>query len=179
MNYADQIEGNPQKLVLQDVAAFYRQYHRDILAFTNSLVHDLDLAEEFAHDVFYKLCLDIQKGGVANINIRAYLFRVARNHCIDHFRKKKINTSDIDAVAYSLGKNGEQKRIENGMLIETIYAFVEMNFPEEEKSVFKLKFYHECSQEEIAGIMEISPATVSRIVKRIAEKLNNEFPEIL
>ncbi len=71
----------------------YRQFRSGLLGFLQGRVHDPALAEDLLHEVFLKAMTALEKG-VTPANMPAWLYRIARNVIIDHYRSQRI-TSEL------------------------------------------------------------------------------------
>ena len=70
-----------------DVPALWLDHKSELRNFVLKRVHDTDLANDILQEVLlkvYKFC--ISKSGVKNV--RSWLFQIARNTIIDHYRKQ-------------------------------------------------------------------------------------------
>lgn len=67
------------------------QHYHSILAFIKSKVNDSHLAQDLAQEVFLKL----SKSGGAIIS-KSYMYTIARNLVIDHYRKKTPQIIDLN-----------------------------------------------------------------------------------
>ena len=72
------------------------------------------MAEEFTQEVFlkaYENFDDFDK----NANFSAWIYRIAHNHIIDHYRKKKTNTTDLDAIVNMINysKHADETFVKN------------------------------------------------------------------
>ena len=81
----------------------YGKYSREILVYLYSLSRDRQLAEDLTQETFVKALLSLPDG---HANIRAWLYKVARNLFINHFRSR-ASTVDIDAIGELPGSEGE------------------------------------------------------------------------
>ena len=70
------------------VEPLYTELHDDLLAFFRRRVESPEVAEDLAQDTFLKLLGRLEKGDSV-ANVQAYLFRLARNILIDHYRRRK------------------------------------------------------------------------------------------
>ncbi|WP_372958547.1 sigma-70 family RNA polymerase sigma factor [Marinobacter sp.] len=66
----------------------YRTFRSGLLGFLRSNVHDPSLAEDLLHEVFVKATRALE-GGEQPANLPAWLYRVARNTLIDHYRRQR------------------------------------------------------------------------------------------
>lgn len=79
----------------------YIKYHNQIFRFIFNKVRDEHQTADITSQVFLKAMLNIKKYNVRGLPFSSWLYRIARNECMDHFRKSKkemhISTS-IDLV---------------------------------------------------------------------------------
>lgn len=66
----------------------YERYHDKVLDKCYSLLHNRDLAEEFAEDVLSKT-FEKLSGFKGNSSFSSWLYSITYNHCIDFLREKK------------------------------------------------------------------------------------------
>ncbi len=52
-------------------------------------VHDRELAKDMTQEAYARTWNTLAKGGIEIENLKAFLFRIASNLVIDHYRKKK------------------------------------------------------------------------------------------
>lgn len=72
----------------------YDAYSDALFRFAYFQVSDREVAKDIVQDVFMETWKCIADGGEIQ-NIRAYLYRVARNRVIDHYRKHKTQSLDM------------------------------------------------------------------------------------
>ena len=163
-----------------DLPKLYNTYMKEILSYIQNTVPDKEDAKEIVQDVFYKLCEEVQKKELSASYIRAYLYTIAHNLCVDIFRKQKINTVEIqNEVMYKSSERTMEQRLTNGMLIEAIEEFIKSELSDREREVFNLKFMSGLTLEEIFMSTGISVPTLSRILKNVSGKINAAFPDAL
>ncbi|GGC04614.1 DNA-directed RNA polymerase sigma-70 factor [Marinobacterium zhoushanense] len=75
----------PVQLHPMTLDTLYLRYRTGLLAHLQSMVRDVDIAEELLHDTFLRLS---RMPGLGDINQpKAFLFRIAGNLAIDHLRQ--------------------------------------------------------------------------------------------
>lgn len=70
-------------------AALFEQYHGPITRYLYRLVRDPDLADDLAQDTFVKAYRALGQTR-ADLNFRAWLYRIASNTAASHFRRRRI-----------------------------------------------------------------------------------------
>lgn len=96
---------NIQKIKNGDIDAFetlFRQYAKSLVRFAHSYVNDLGVAEDIVQNVFL-LVWENRSNLKADSNLRAYLFTLTRNRCLNNKRHQKIeekfsNESEIEII---------------------------------------------------------------------------------
>ncbi len=152
-----------------DVPALWQEHKTELRAFILKRVKDQDLANDILQDVLmkvYNFC--ISKSGVKNI--RSWLFQIAQNTIIDHYRRQSKFTGQGD-VPETAAED------ENSAFKEaTDYILPMLGFlPKEYAVPLKLADIDNIKQADIAKKLNLSlPATKSRI-QRARQLLKAEF----
>lgn len=156
------------------------RYRAQIYALMYRMVHSAVEAEDLVQEAFMKAF-----GSLPNFNYEyafsTWLYKIATNNCIDHLRKKKLQTFSIDAPVhykdttyrveipdFSYHPEKEMMQSERNSLIKI--AIEEL--PEKYKQVIYLRHTDELSYEEIAALLKIPIGTVKARIFRAREILN-------
>lgn len=129
-------------------------------------VHNAHLAEDITQEAFLRL-LETEK----NMEIEkplAFLYTVARNLCIDEFRRKKLN--ELTAVPEDMPADNENQIID---AVSVKIALDELT--EREREIVLLKVVNEVPVKDISKIFGISRFAVYREVKKILKKLERRL----
>ena len=84
----------------------YDAYSDALFRFAYFQVSNREVAKDIVQDVFMETWKCVADGGEIQ-NMRAYLYRVARNRVIDHYRKHK--TQSLDAIQESGVDFGDER----------------------------------------------------------------------
>lgn len=71
------------------ISALYERYRVDIFRFLYYRTNDLQTAEDLTSDVFLRMIRAIDGFRPTNVPFEAWLFQIARNVAIDHYRKSR------------------------------------------------------------------------------------------
>lgn len=158
--------------------------HSKIFNFLNFRINDHELAEELANDVFVKVHqhLDDYDENISNIN--TWVYNIAKNVLIDHFRRKKLETISIsnfvDDDGYENFVHADNVTPESLMINNQLGINVKslINSLSKEQSVIMNKFFIEqLSYEEISNELDkplgTIKATLFRAKELLKEKLSN------
>ena len=129
-------------------------------------VHNAHLAEDITQEAFLRL-LETEKDMEIEKPL-AFLYTVARNLCIDEFRRKKLN--ELTAVPEDMPADNENQIID---AVSVKIALDELT--EREREIVLLKVVNEVPIKDISKIFGISRFAVYREVKKILKKLERRL----
>jgi len=165
---------------LNDEHAFeelYRQYFIRLFRFCYTIVHEKGPAEEIANDVFLHLWK--RRDDLPAIdNLEVYLYVSAKNHCLNHLRRRRpqsssLNIEDINEEALQFQPDPEGLLIGAETLKKVIAAIEQL--PPKCKLVFKLIKEDGLRYKDVARLLDLSVKTVEAqvaiAVRKIAQVL--------
>jgi len=137
----------------QAFGQIYEAHVDGIFRFIYMRVEDRQTAEDITSDVFLKAWEKIDSYQVRGAPFRAWLYRIARNAVIDHYRTRKekapleavINTREDDAASLS-----EQVSIQ--MESESVLAAMR-ELTDDQRNVLTLKLVQGLSTKEVAKVL--------------------------
>ncbi|MCU0446216.1 MAG: RNA polymerase sigma-70 factor [Microscillaceae bacterium] len=154
---------------------FFRKYYQVLCNYGNSILKDIDEAEEVVQSVF----MDIwEKKNDLQIttSLKSYLYRMVHNRCLNKLKHEKIKeeyktynytqtqANPSNAIHLTL-QNELEKQIEEAI----------SDLPEQCRLIFKMSRFEELKYSEIAEQLSISVKTVenqmSKALKILREKL--------
>ena len=159
----------------------YEKYHQKVFLYLYSLCHDQDLAEDLTQETFLKALLSLKND---HVNIRAWLYMVARNLFYDHYRKRKrempVNEvrEVLEKVQTETGSTAEgpldQLLVKEKQLI-MLKALAEL--PKQQCEVLMLQYFGGLSQREIAAVVGVSPENVRVLAYRGKRNLRKRMED--
>jgi len=185
------MSGNPEKSVIKRAlegdqrayAEILARYRGSIYNMLYKMVRNREETEDLVQEAFIKAF-----SALATFNeeyaFSTWLFKIAINNSIDHFRKKKLRTFSMDMPIES--KDGQIKREfsdssflpddpllskEKNRLIEEAIA----SLPEKYRISIVLRHHEEKSYEEISQILGIPLGTVKARIFRAREMLKKQL----
>lgn len=131
-------------------------------------------AEELAQEVFFKAWAKIDSLRDPERH-REWLFRMARNVCLDHLKKQRLRKLiQGSSLEYDRDERTPETRAiyrdELRLLKEAIRSL-----PKKLKETFILRGYGELSYREIAAILEIKEGTVMSRLNEAREKIKSRM----
>ncbi|MEE5991741.1 MAG: RNA polymerase sigma factor [Oscillospiraceae bacterium] len=147
-----------------------KDQYKKVFQYCYSRIADRDTAEDITQETFLRFLEhpEYQKSG----NEIQYLYTIARNLCIDEYRKVPVETLSDEAENIP-----EQSAGERGWIDSIVLRKILDGLPKEEREIIILRYVSELSVSEIAGIYQTSWFTMNRRIKRILEKLRKLFEE--
>ncbi|GGN07143.1 DNA-directed RNA polymerase sigma-70 factor [Dyadobacter beijingensis] len=143
-------------------------YKHKLYGYLLSLTGSGMLAEDIVQDVFIKIWTD--RENLAEVrNFDSYLFRMSKNHAINHFRKMSQETLIISEIFKA---EPSQNSTDDSIALQETERLLEAaieKLPAQQKTVYKLSRHQGLSHEEIADMLKISVHTVrNHIVQAMA-----------
>lgn len=159
----------------------YEEFSDAIFRYTLFQTSNRDIAMDITQDTFIKTWQYLEKGAQVE-NIRAFLYRVAKNLIIDYRRKKKSSSLDQileTGVEFTEEENVMQvkeedfeKEADRKQVLKTIEKI-----DEKYKEILLMRYIEEMSIKEIGDILDKSQNHVSVMIHRGVEKLKKLLKE--
>jgi len=152
----------------------YDRFQPEIVRYLAHRVGDPDTAEDLAQQVFLKAWQAIPRYEARGVPFKAWLYRMAHNQMVDHFRTRK-QTSDLDGIDVP-----EDAEAESIVLAAEMSAALEQalgRLSEDHRQVLTLRFLMEKSAREIGEIMGRKEVTVRGLQMRALQALRREIEE--
>jgi len=156
------------------VSKIYRQYSKEIYFYLLALSHDPWLAEDILQEVFFKAICSLPD---SHTNIRAWLYKVARNTFLNEAKRQSRCSSledvpegkpDLDNPTLSGLLQSERSRI----LCKGIDQL-----PENQRKILVLQYFSGLSVKEIASALRLSPENVRVLSHRGRKQLKSYMEE--
>lgn len=146
------------------------RYHRELLNFLTRQVRDRDTAADLAQESFVR-ALAVQSSGQAVLDMRALLYRTARNLVIDQHRRSEVRRhDDLDALPEDQHPSAPEHLQPDALLAsqQAIRAHVSAieALPPRCREAFVRHVFDEWSHAQIAQHMGISVSMVEKHIVR-------------
>lgn len=147
------------------VTELFGQHSDELFDYLCRYTCDRSLAKDILSDVFVKLIKEIKKKGEADVNWRAWLYKVAANCSISNLRKQKVRRLFLNREKHLEHSHLDtpQRKVEMSEEGERIKKAVQ-NLSQKHRSVLIMRVYQEMSYQEISDSLGVRIGTVkSRI----------------
>ncbi len=161
-------------MLFSDFQVYYDQYKHKIFSYLYYRSgRNKGLAEDLTADVFLKA---LQKFSTYNPekSFQAWIFAIAHNHLVDHFRKNRttVNLDDVENVVES--SSDPKSSLSRRVATEEVEQLLQ-ELSDEEKEILLMRYHQELSMKDIADTVERPEPTVRVIVHRAIEKMRKRY----
>jgi RNA polymerase sigma factor (sigma-70 family) len=156
------------------ISELYDAHAKELIIYIYSFVKSQETAEDILHDTFIRLLKYAKSDSITDNNLRAMLYKIARNICIDYIRKKNRRRETELTDNLEVSDSGLVEVINTRDLNDKINAFLE-NCDPVSRSVFIMKKELLFTFESIAERLNISVRTAKRKMQKITENLIDEL----
>jgi RNA polymerase sigma-70 factor (ECF subfamily) len=142
-----------------------RLYQKKVFVLTYSFFRNKEDALDLVQETFLRLYEKLESYEEGR-NFEAWLLHIAKNLCIDHYRKSRSRRQDMiaDARIEELPIADERSgRSERASEIKEILARCVDRLAERQKTIFLMRHVNEMGNEEIAEVLNISTGTVKSL----------------
>lgn len=152
----------------------YDVYAERIYRFVYVKTQHKETAEDIVSEVFMKAVRSITAFESEKGSFQAWLYRIARNAVIDHYRQKHHDASIEDAwdipSASDPGRDTELRQS-----LEKVEAYL-AGLPSEQRDIIIMRLWQELSFREIASALGKSEAAAKMAFSRAIGKLRDGLP---
>ena len=142
----------------------FDRYHARLLAFCRHMLGSSEDAEDVLQEVFTNAHAAIL-GDDRHINVRPWLYRIARNRCLNHLRKPVPEGQDSMDVHPHDGGTTTAERVQRREDFRALVADVH-ELPETQRTALLLREIEALSYDEISAAMDTTvPAVKSLLVR--------------
>ncbi|MGA2585696.1 MAG: RNA polymerase sigma factor [Candidatus Aminicenantales bacterium] len=157
-----------QKVKSGDKEAFMtltRMHQRKVFIMTYSFFRNKEDALDMVQETFLRLYQKIDSFRSGH-NFEAWLLQIAKNLCIDHYRRNAAERREIESdktveelqVSDRRAEGGERARDLRDILSRCVEKLAER-----QRTIFIMRHYNQLKNEEIAQALGISPGTVKSL----------------
>lgn len=157
----------------------YRSYYPRVFAYIYSRIGNVELSKDLVAEVF-------EKAYVKGHSVRepaayeTWLFMVARNMVIGHYRRNKRESERIDRMKESLWLSEHPSNPEDDALRSEAVSNLMRHLrrlSQRDQELLSLRFDGELTYSEIGRVLKMSPASVRVSIFRALKRLRNLMKE--
>lgn len=156
------------------LGGIYDEYHPPLYSYIYRRVGEIETARDLTADVFRRFLQATVNGSGPTENLRAWLYRVAHNVVIDHYRRQQNNQNYPLEDKWISAEGDPGKAAEQRMTSERVRAALRHLTPEQQQ-VIALKFLEGLSNDEVAQVTERSVGAVKALQHRALAALRRQL----
>jgi len=144
----------------------FQKHKRAVINFSYRFTGRRDVAEELAQDIFVKCALAADTYQPA-AKFTTWLFRIARNHCLNEVRRQdyRYHTQPMEASQEPPEEQTPEAHTAARKLQQTLEQGL-TDLPAPQREALLLSRFHAMSYEDIAQTMETSVSAVKSLINR-------------
>lgn len=135
-------------------------------------------AEDAAQESFWRAYKYLDRYDQTR-SFATWLLSIAAHYCIDQQRRKRLPTMDLDEIiefsADDPGPSPEASLMEAEFSEEVQQQLADLN--ENDRAVLILRYWHECSENEICRILKISKSAVKSRLHRARKHMAEQWAQ--
>jgi RNA polymerase sigma factor (sigma-70 family) len=154
----------------ETLGVLFERYHAPLYNFYTKLTGDRALSEDLVQEVFLRI-LRHRKTFRDGTPFRGWIYQIARNARIDHFRKNRPQVPFEPEMAAEMAPgDAAQEQQESELLHRAL-----MELPEEKRELLVLCRFQELPYEEVARLVGCGVPTVKVRIHRAMQELREMF----
>lgn len=161
------------------VGELYDAHHEHIFRYVWSRVRDKQLAEDLTGETFTRMVVNLASYRAMDVPFRAWLYRVARNLIVDHYRKEDGRSSLPLSYAESVSGGGSHPGpiVEQKLVLERVQEALAQIDPLQ-RDVIVLRFVAGLPLQEVALALDKTVAAVKSLQHRGLKSLRVALKQV-
>jgi RNA polymerase sigma-70 factor, ECF subfamily len=165
---------NAQSLDRNTLGGIYDEYHPLLYSYIFRRVGDMEIARDLTADVFRRFLQATASGKGPNDQLRAWLYRVAHNIVVDHYRRGQNRQKQPLTESLASGEAEPDSIAEQRIQCDTVRSALEQ-LTAEQQEVIALKFLEGMTNDEVANITKRSVGAVKALQHRALAALRRQL----
>jgi RNA polymerase sigma-70 factor (ECF subfamily) len=154
------------------VGAIYAHYQADVFTYIYYRVSDQECAEDLTAEVFVRMITKLPDYIEQGHPILAWLYTIARNLVIDHYRTSKERQSMPLEESLIAGENGHPVKETEDHLAQECLAKAMLQLSEEQRQVILLKIVEDREIVEVSKILDRNERAIRSLQHRALAALH-------
>lgn len=159
---------------LERFGELYDAYIKKIYEFIYFKTTHKETAEDLTSQTFFKALEKINLFSFEKGSFAAWLYQIARNTVIDHYRTKK-DASDIEDIWDLDDKSDIARDLDAKDKLEKVEKYL-ATLKQEQREIIIMRVWQEMSYQEIADALGKSESSCKMMFSRAITTLRNEMP---
>lgn len=154
---------------IESFELLFRKFQPALVKYACTILYMQEEAVEAVQDVFINVWKKRDQLEFGD-ELKAYLYRAVRNHCLNRIRKQKLDTVSLDEQILNVAPEDEDRGDEKSRRLKEVFREIDA-LPTNCREIFMMSRVEGLSHKEIAHILEISPKTVENQIGIALKKI--------
>lgn len=159
--------GNPEAC-----GALYARYHQAIYRYLFYRTGDAHTAEDLTSEVFLKMVQALPRYRLQSVPFQAWLFQIARNQAIDHYRRNSAHSTTILEESMASQAPDIDSTIDFRLTSASLKHCLD-RIEETQRDVLLLRFIDDLSIADTASILHKTEDSIKGLQRRALAALRN------
>jgi RNA polymerase sigma-70 factor, ECF subfamily len=154
----------------------YTNYYKSVYFYINKIVSDKTLAEDLVQETFIKVLRGL-KDFDEDKKLAPWVFRIAHNTCIDHYRSSRMTFELIgNAICYDKENNSPENIILDKEKRDVIKEIL-LRMSQKYSTAILLRDFSNLTYKEIASKLKLNEMTVKTLIHRARKQFQKAYCE--
>ena len=150
----------------------YRQHYAKMYRLARTMLYDADESKDVVSDIFARLLRDSDRP--QKDRMEGYLMTAVRNRCRDVLSHKSMRER-VERLFLQESMQSQIVSMNDDDRLERLMQFIEAELPPLSQQIFRLRFLHEMSYEEVAQAAGVSKVTVYNHLSQSLQRIREYF----
>ena len=152
----------------------YRQHYAKMYRLARTMLYDADESKDVVSDIFARLLRDGDRP--QKDRMEGYLMTAVRNRCRDVLSRKSMRER-VERLFLQESMQSQIVSMNDDDRLERLMQFIESELPPLSQQIFRLRFLHEMSYEEVAQAAGVSKVTVYNHLSQSVQRIKEYFQQ--
>ena len=152
----------------------YRQHYAKMYRLARTMLYDVDESKDVVSDIFARLLRDCDRP--QKDKMEGYLMTAVRNRCRDVLCHKSMQER-AEKLLLQESMQSHTTPLNDDDRLERLMQFIEAELPPLSQQIFRLRFLHEMSYEEVAQAAGVSKVTVYNHLSQSVQRIKEHFQQ--
>ena len=163
---------------MSEINEIVREHESPLLRYAARILHDGEGAKDVVQEAFIRYLRISQNEASAEIeNVKAWLYKVTRNICLDHLKSKKMKIEmpfDENIANFASAERQPDSSLELEDEMRLVRKAI-MKLEARDREIVILKIEHNRSYKDISDIMNLSVTNIGFILHTSMKKIASEL----
>ncbi len=159
---------------LDALGEIYDRYASRMYAYVRARIADRETAEDVTGEVFLRMLEALDKGAFAHTSLLAWLYRIAHNLVVDHYRRRRFPVIPLQSILAPAELLAEAP--ESEVVHEHVHTAIQDLTPDQQQ-VIVLRFGQQMKAPEVAQVLGKTEDAVRALQRRALASLRRMLEE--